>query len=76
VTVAITFITKTETKKQLLRSFKREEHFECSAGGSRFNIGLVLLESLVALTLIFVEDKLLFKKPFKLVFQLIRASKV
>jgi hypothetical protein len=35
-------------------------------------IGLMLLEPLVALTLNFINDKLLFIKLFKLVFQLVR----
>jgi hypothetical protein len=36
------------------------------------NIGLMLLEPLVALTLNFINDKLLFIKLFQLVFQLVR----
>ena len=68
---------KLKLKKKIPRSFKREEHFGCSTVGSRFNIGLILLEALMALTLIFAKDNLLFKKLFKLgFFQLIRASKV
>jgi hypothetical protein len=35
-------------------------------------IGLILLEPLVALTLNFINDKLLFIQLFKLVFQLVR----
>jgi hypothetical protein len=36
------------------------------------NIGLMLLEPLVVLTVNFISDKLLFIKLFKLVFQLVR----
>jgi hypothetical protein len=40
----------------------------------RLNIGLMLLEPLVALTLNFINDKLLFIKLFLLVFQLVSAT--
>jgi len=40
--------------------------------GRRLNIGLMLLKPLVALTLNFINDNLLFIKLFQLVFQLIR----
>jgi hypothetical protein len=36
------------------------------------NIGFLLLEPLVALTLNFIKGKLLFIEPFQLVFQLVR----
>jgi hypothetical protein len=40
--------------------------------GRRLNIGLMLLKPLVAFTLNFINDKLLFIKLFQLVFQLVR----
>jgi hypothetical protein len=40
--------------------------------GRRLNIGLMLLETHVALTLNFINDKLLFVKRFQLLFQLVR----
>jgi hypothetical protein len=44
--------------------------------GRKLNIGLMLRESLVALTLNFINDKLLFLNLFQLVFQLVRVLQV
>jgi hypothetical protein len=58
--------TRSERPVQtLIRTF-------CTTCGMRLNIGLMLLEPLVARTLNFINDKLLFMKLFQLVFQLVR----
>jgi hypothetical protein len=75
-------------ERQCLRPPRYRQHYTSSRHGSerlvqtlirnfstcgrRLNIGLMLLEQLVSLTINFINDKLLFIKLFQLVFQLVR----